>query len=86
VSATSVPPVKAGDVVTIDEANYLYGTGTLVLRVTEVGVLRALPDGLWLSVRGVEIRWDGRDGAERGVLVRVSAFGRHGAVQAGETP
>jgi hypothetical protein len=65
---------RAGQVVTIPEEHYLYGTGDLTLRLARVGEL--VPGQEWVAVRGVEIRWDGRDGPRREVLVRVAALPR----------
>jgi hypothetical protein len=68
-----VSRLRPGQVVTIPEQHYLYGTGELILRVTAVPVV--LPRGAeWVAVRGVEVRWDGRDGPAREVLVRVAAL------------
>jgi hypothetical protein len=68
----SVVRLRPGQVVTIPEAHYCYGTGPLRLRVTQVE--ENPPPGVeWLRVKGVEIRWDGTDGDDRDVLVRVAA-------------
>jgi hypothetical protein len=77
VNGTGKPLVSVGQVLRIPEAHYLYGTGLLVLRVTEVdpdlGRVRGLE---WVRIRGVEIRWDGKDGEAREVMVRVAALAR----------
>lgn len=62
-----------GQVIRVDEKDYLYGIGELVLRVTAVAVQ---PEGEWLRVVGVEIRRNGSDGPERDVMVRMSALSR----------
>ena len=68
-------PIKPGDIVGIEQADYCYGLGTLTLRVTEIGVdLARIPALEWVRLRGIEIRWDGTDGNEREVFVRVSAL------------
>lgn len=65
--------VKVGDVIQVPEADYAYGRGTLTLRVTHVDP--DLHSNLeWLRLKGIEIRWDGADGKQRDVLVRVSAL------------
>jgi hypothetical protein len=66
----------AGDVLQLAENDYRFGRGTLTMRVTEVLHLQQLPDGLWVSVRGVTLLRTGQEGPERQVLVRVSALGR----------
>src|SRR4051794_9935258 len=70
------PPVKPGDVLRIPEADYLYGVGVLVLRVSGVGAVERLPDGEWLAVKGMEVAWNGADLKEREVLVRMSALSK----------
>jgi hypothetical protein len=67
--------IKPGDVVRVEEADYLYGSGKLTLRVTEIGAdLAQFPALEWVGVKGVEIRWDGSDGDVRTVIVRVAAL------------
>ena len=82
-----VPPVKVGDVLVIDEADYCYGIGPLRLRVTAIGAPRGQVQGLeWLGVVGVEIRWNGAEGGHRSVLVRTAALAdalRHGSARVG---
>ncbi len=58
----------------LEEADYRYGIGSLKLRVVEVATLHARAE--WVGVRGVEIRWNGSEGAAREVLVRVAALPR----------
>ena len=69
---TPTRPVP-GQVIRVDEPDYMYGIGELVLRVTAVAVV---PEGAWLRVVGVEIRWDGSDGPTCDVMIRVSALPR----------
>jgi hypothetical protein len=38
------PPIQPGDVLKIPEADYLYGTGDLILRVAEVYSVQHLLD------------------------------------------
>lgn len=65
--------VEPGQVIEIGEADYCYGVGTLKLRVTRVAPNQH-PGLEWLRVIGTEVRWDGKDGDPRDVLVRVSAL------------
>ena len=67
--------IKVGDVIRVPAADYAYGLGVLTLRVTEVDP-DPHPNLEWLRVKGTEIRWDGTDGRQRDVLVRVSALRR----------
>ncbi|HZM25818.1 MAG TPA: hypothetical protein VFB89_00495, partial [Gemmatimonadales bacterium] len=53
------PPLVPGDVLRVEEPDYLYGVGPAVLRVTAVGVAERLPDGWWLNLRGIAVRPDG---------------------------
>lgn len=77
VASVSVVRIRPGQVITIPEEHYLYGTGPLTLRVTEVD--EHPPPGVeWLTVRGVEQRWNG-DGDEREVMVRIAAFPKIGS-------
>jgi hypothetical protein len=46
------PPVKPGDVVTLNKPDYMCGTGGPILCITEVGRVQRLPDSLWLDVIG----------------------------------
>ena len=69
--------IKPGDVVRIERADYCYGVGPLTMRITEIGAdLAKTPALEWVRLRGVEIRWNGSDGSERDVYVRVAAL-RH---------
>jgi predicted NAD/FAD-binding protein len=69
-------PVKVGDVVRLNEPDYMYGAGRLVLRVTKVGRIQTLPDGAWLDLEGIELRPDGTQVgiAPRHALARVTAL------------
>jgi len=78
------PLVVAGQVLTVPEAHYLYGTGDLTLRVTAVDP-RPHPALEWLRVKGVQVLWDGSDGPERLVDVRVSALTTGAATVASPT-
>jgi hypothetical protein len=73
-SGSKAPQPSIGDVIRVEEPDYQYGTGPLLLRITAVGVAQREPDGLWLPVRGHEIHWNGDvDPSERHALVRLSA-------------
>lgn len=73
-----VPPVAPGDVIRIEEPDYLHGVGPGVLEITAVGVIERLIDGWWLNLRGIALRPDGsrRSSCERYVLVRLEALRR----------
>lgn len=71
-----VPLPGRRDVIRVPEADYAYGLGVLTLRVTHVDP-DPHPNLEWLRVAGTEIRWDGTDGRQRDVLIRVSALRRH---------
>jgi len=76
-----IPLVQVGDVVRIPEAHYLYGSGVLTMRVTDVGAdLEKYPRLEWVGLKGVEIRWDGSNGDERQVMVRVGVLVVEGVV------
>lgn len=69
------PLVKVGDTICMPESDYCYGHGQLMMRVTEVDAdLARFPALEWVRVRGVVILWDGTDGDERDILVRVAAL------------
>jgi hypothetical protein len=53
-----IPPIKPGDVLRLNEADYMYGAGTLIIRVIKVGRVQNLRDGEWLDLEGVELRQD----------------------------
>jgi hypothetical protein len=76
VTAAHTPRVAVGDVVRVEEPDYRYGAGPLLLRVTAVGGVQREPDGAWLNLRGYQLRSDGRETGlpERYALVRVAAI------------
>ena len=62
------------DVIRVEEPDYRYGTGPPILRVTAIGEARGDTDGLWLKLRGHDVRWNGEaDPSERHALVRLEA-------------
>lgn len=73
---TTPAPPAPGEVLQLGEDDYKFGVGTLTLRVSAALRVERHADGLWLAVRGVEIRWDGTDGKTRDVLVRMTALSR----------
>jgi hypothetical protein len=69
------PAITAGQIIHIDERNYLYGAGRLSLRVTAVDPGgQYQPGAEWLHLTGVQLRRDGSDGPPRSVMVRVAAL------------
>lgn len=75
VSQQKMPTVKVGDVVRLEEPDYKYGKGPLLLCVTAVGKAHREPGGTWLELRGVQLCPIGQsfEGAERHALVRLAA-------------
>jgi hypothetical protein len=65
--------LRIGDVITADETDYRYGTGPLILRVTQIGQRVSDPDGEWVDLEGLELRQDGTQISQRPrpVCVRV---------------
>ncbi|MGK5445264.1 hypothetical protein ACSNN7_26050 [Micromonospora sp. URMC 105] len=71
------PLVSIGELATIPEADYCYGTGPLRLRVTQAPAGLTHPGLEWVELTGVEIRPDSteaRGGRPRTALVRVAAL------------
>lgn len=64
-----------GDVIALDERDYLYGMGTLRLRPLRVTLSRADPG--WAKVVGVFIDFRGGEHGVREALVRVEALTAH---------
>jgi hypothetical protein len=63
-------------VLALDEQDYLYGCGTLALRVERLGAdPRSFPKLEWVRIVGQEIGWNGSE-TPRDVMVRVEAIGR----------
>jgi hypothetical protein len=72
----SQPWLQPGDVIRIEEPDYMYGEGRLILRVTLVGRV----EGAWVNLMGISLRVDGtpiRD-EPRYAMVRVAAIRRYG--------
>lgn len=68
--------LRAGDVISVAEPDYMYGRGMLTMRLTAVPDERAQHPALeWVRLTGVCIRWDGSEGPEREAIVRVAALG-----------
>ena len=73
--------LRLGDVIDVGDADYRYGIGRLILRVTTIGVQRATAAGDWLDLDGLELRPDGTQlGAQpRHACIRVTALrNQHG--------
>jgi hypothetical protein len=70
--------LRLGDVIAVDDKDYKYGTGRLILRVTTIGSRQSRADGDWLDLDGLELRPDGTQlGVQpRHAAVRVTAL-RH---------
>jgi hypothetical protein len=67
--------LEPGDVITLPEYAYKYGTGPLTLRVTRVRRdLIALYDGEWVWVNGHAIYGPSMESEERSVLVLIAAL------------
>ncbi|GAA2716646.1 hypothetical protein ACFY2R_22605 [Micromonospora olivasterospora] len=79
---TVAPLVSVGDVVTVAEDDYCYGTGPLRLRITRRPAGLDHPRLEWVELTGVELRPDGsaacgdqaRTAPVRSALVRVAAL------------
>ena len=68
--------LRLGDVIAVDDRDYRYGTGRLILRVTTIGNRQSTADGDWLDLDGLELRPDGTqlDIQPRHAAVRVAAL------------
>lgn len=72
--------VTVGDVIVIPEGDYLFGQGSLRLRVTEEATVGAHLGSEWLTVTGREIWYDQgepREGRQRTAQVRLTALAEH---------
>jgi hypothetical protein len=68
------PVVRVGDIVVAEEGSYRFGLGPLALEVVEIGARERHADGLWIELRGVELRQaDTARLRQRRVLVRLDA-------------
>jgi hypothetical protein len=67
--------VKIGDELLLQEADYCYGAGPLLLRVTAVHEVQRFDGDAWLRVRGMQLRRsDKLQLCERVALVRLAAL------------
>nr|MDT0657611.1 hypothetical protein [Micromonospora sp. DSM 115978] len=73
-------PVRVGDLIRIPEADYCYGLGELLMRITVVPASAHVPGLEWVELAGVPIGYRGREGTPRSALVRASALRRPGRV------
>jgi hypothetical protein len=62
--------LSVGDVIEVAQMDYVYGTGSLKLRLTAAIDTTHCPSMEWVAVAGVEIQPDGCEGRARSVLVR----------------
>jgi hypothetical protein len=78
-------PLNVGDVLHINEPDYLYGTGPLLLRVTKVGAVQQLGGNAWIELDGLVLAADGTPLSQqlRHAVVRLSAL-RYGLRTPGE--
>ena len=78
--------VKPGDVIRVNETDYLYGIGVLHLRVTKVGTIQRLANNDWVDLEGLTLHSDGTEATNRvrHAVVRVSAL-RNGIQRPGAT-
>jgi hypothetical protein len=67
------PRVKLGQILAIDEADYMYGRGHLVLKVTAIERVHQHHDDIWVALRGIQMR-NAVEVGERRVLVRMAAL------------
>jgi hypothetical protein len=67
-------PIQRGDVLVLRDEDYLFGQGDLLLRVATVHEVRLVWGGVWIFLRGVELRADGHGRQWRDVLVRREAM------------
>ncbi|WP_125805208.1 hypothetical protein [Actinoplanes sp. ATCC 53533] len=65
--------LKLGDVIDVEDRDYKYGTGRLILRVTTIGSRQRRADGDWVDLDGLELRPDG---------TQLDVHPRHAAVRA----
>lgn len=71
------PDSPPGATLTLAERDYLFGVGTLRLKVARVLPSRFTHEGdVWAMVEGSEIGWDGVVRHVRRVAVRASVLGR----------
>ncbi len=68
--------VRSGSTLRIDENDYLYGQGQLILKAVSVGDARRWPDDVWVPITGVQLRYDGTEMGRREVQVRARALNR----------
>lgn len=61
-------PVIEGDLIEIPEPAYMFGTGTIVLRVIRVA---PAPEVGWVTITGHQIGWDGQRVGTRSVVAKV---------------
>lgn len=81
--------VQVGDVLEVLDGHYCYGSGLLLLRVTEVGEGWQRDNEFWQELRGIQLHEDGSTppaALPRYVIVRLSGARLRRAVQPVDTP
>lgn len=68
------PNVELGEVISVPEADYMYGVGTLTLKVTAIGDVVRHGGADWVALRGIQLRAGTTVPGERFALVRVTAL------------
>ncbi|MDH6466113.1 hypothetical protein M2302_006319 [Micromonospora sp. A200] len=64
--------MTVGDLITVHEAFYRFGTGPLLMRITAVLNRRMVEGSLWVELSGQGVRLDGSiDSRQRFALVRL---------------
>ena len=66
------PPLAIGDVIHVAEPDYRYGTGDLYFRITDIPPGARDPADEWVDLLGVDIAYDGSEGTQRRVSVRLA--------------
>lgn len=64
------PAFKPGDVLNLQDADYMYGQGPISIRVRTLVELQQQQDGLWVYLEAMQLLPDGRDWQRRMVTVR----------------
>jgi hypothetical protein len=70
-----------GLVLRLGEPEYLYGSGALTLRITEIYDFQQYEGQRWLFLRGMRLGANGAELGERNALVKVTAIRRHADIR-----
>jgi hypothetical protein len=57
--------LKVGDVIDVAEADYMYGTGRLIMQVTKIGQVVQINGADWVDLEGHDLRPDGSRASDR---------------------